>query len=225
MSSRAFEQVIARLEADIVARELVPGQRLPAERELATQLGVSRPSVREALRVLEAMGVIEIRPGPEHGARLRETPGNGFGEVVRLHLELKHATVADVVEFRVLVESWAVEHLAARPPEDTAALAALAEEMAAADLPPEEFTAADAGFHVALVRAAGNPVLALVAEGARSALERLLLERALTESDWPATRARLNGEHLRVVALIGERSGPEAAAVLEGHIRGFLTGP
>ena len=222
MAGRAFEQVLARLEAQIAAGRLTAGERLPAERELAAQLGVARSSVREALRVLEALGLVETRPGPEHGARLREHPGDGFGELVRMHLQLRHATVTDLVAFRVLVESWASAEAAGRGGSATTNIVLLAEATSNDMLAPDRFVTADADLHVAIVRAAANPILTLVAEGVRSAMERSLLERALADDDWPRPRAWLAGEHIEIASLLAAGRGPDAAAALERHIRGFL---
>jgi len=222
MAERAFEQVLARLEAEIAAGRLTAGARLPAERDLAAQLGVARSSVREALRVLEALGLIETRRGPEHGARLREHPGDGFGELVRMHLQLRHATVADLVAFRVLVESWAVIQAVDRGGPEVAHIVDLADVTADDALAPDRFVAADADLHIAIVRAAANPILSLVAEGLRSAMERSLLERALADEDWRVTRGRLAAEHVEIASLMAAERGPDAAAALERHIRGFL---
>lgn len=223
MSTRAFELIVRRLEADIAEGRLSPGDRLPAERDLSARLGVSRSSIREALRVLETLGVIEIRPGPEHGARLVAHAGRGFAEIVRLQLLLREASVADVVEFRVLVESWAVARAAERGGPAATAIARRAAAMSARTLSREDFFAADADLHVAIIGAAENPILTLVAEGARSALEQALLERARSIQDWPSARDALSAEHLQIASLIVDGRGAQAAEALERHVRGFLT--
>ena len=109
---RAFEQILGALEAEISAGALEAGDRLPAERELAARYGVSRTSVREAIRVLEAMGIVSVRRGAEHGVVLLQEPGNAFGPVLRLLVALRHVSLDDAIEFRVLVEAGAARRLA-----------------------------------------------------------------------------------------------------------------
>jgi len=78
---RTHEIVLARIEADLAAGRWGLGERLPAERALAEELGVSRPSVREALRVLEAMGIVRtaVGSGPDAGATVIDRPAAGLG--------------------------------------------------------------------------------------------------------------------------------------------------
>ena len=109
---RAFEQILGALEAEISAGALEAGDRLPAERELAARYGVSRTSVREAIRVLEAMGIVSVRRGAEHGVVLLQEPGNAFGPVLRLLVALRHVSLDDAIEFRVMVEAGAARRLA-----------------------------------------------------------------------------------------------------------------
>src|SRR5204862_6394506 len=80
---RAFEEILLQLEEAISAGHLSAGDRLPPERELATRFQVSRTSVREALRVLETLGIVSVRRGAENGATLREEPGNALTQLLR----------------------------------------------------------------------------------------------------------------------------------------------
>src|SRR5687767_4518570 len=109
---RAFEAILLQLKEAIGAGHLRAGSRLPSERELASQFGVSRASVREALRVLEALGIVGTRRGADNGAVLLSEPGNAFTTVLDLLVALRHVPLADVVEFRVMLETNAVRRLA-----------------------------------------------------------------------------------------------------------------
>jgi DNA-binding FadR family transcriptional regulator len=119
---RAFEQILGELEESITAGALAAGDRLPPERDLAVRFGVSRTSVREAIRVLESMGVVSVRRGADHGVVLLQEPGNAFRPVLRLLVALRHVSLDDAIEFRVMVEAGAARRLA-----DTGAVDALAE--------------------------------------------------------------------------------------------------
>lgn len=106
---RAFEEVLARIEERIAADGLTVGDRLPGERQLAEQLGVGRSSVREALRVLETLGVVASQAGrgPDAGAVLTSRPGEALTDLLRLHLGLATLSMREVIDTRLMIEQWA----------------------------------------------------------------------------------------------------------------------
>jgi GntR family transcriptional repressor for pyruvate dehydrogenase complex len=113
---RTHERVLAQIEADLAAGRWGLGERLPGERALAEELGVSRPSVREAIRILEALGIIRagVGSGPDAGAVVVDHPAAGLGAAVRWHVASGALPVADVVATRAALETWAVRDAAAR---------------------------------------------------------------------------------------------------------------
>jgi len=98
--------VLERVERDLLDGLLAPGERLPSERELAAQLGVGRSSVREALRVLEVMGLIRTGTGsgPTSGAMVVATPTGGMMTLLRLQLAAQGFALPDLVATRLLLE-------------------------------------------------------------------------------------------------------------------------
>ena len=221
-SRRAFEEILHQLEQAIIAGHIAAGDRLPPERELADRFGVSRTSVREALRVLEALGVVRVRRGADNGATLLEKPGNAFTHLFNFQLALEHISVRSLVEFRTLIESWAAATVARRNGAEVAdELEQLVEQMGRQGVDQPTFQELDAAFHLQLVRAGGNELLTLVLEGARSAIARVMLEAISTVRDWPATRRRLVREHRAVCAAMREQRPEDAAKVIEKHIRDF----
>src|SRR5215207_8076431 len=127
---RAFEDVIFQVEEAIADGRLQPGDRLPPERELAQQLAVSRASVREALRVLEAFGIVTSRQGRGADAGSVVTAGdqNGLAGLLRIYSLLMKVPLSDLVDLRVAVESMTAREAAAR--REGARLAELAAELA-----------------------------------------------------------------------------------------------
>ncbi len=111
-----YELVLQQVEADLAAGRLRLGGRLPGERALAEQLGISRPSVREAVRVLEALGVVRTATGsgPEAGAVIVAEPSAPLTALLRLHLATSHLPMEDIVQTRVLLESWSAREAAGR---------------------------------------------------------------------------------------------------------------
>ena len=221
---RTHEIVLARIEADLAAGRWGLGERLPAERALAEELGVSRPSVREALRVLEAMGIVRtaVGSGPDAGATVIDRPAAGLGAAVRLHVASGTLVVRDVVETRVLLETWAVGQAAA-----TVGGAGLSEAVALLDtmddpsLDPARFRELDAAFHVALVRLAGNVRVEAVMTGLRGAIESYVEAGTERLEDWPRTAVRLRAEHRAVLDAVARGDGAGAADAVREHIEGF----
>ncbi|WP_343965745.1 MULTISPECIES: FadR/GntR family transcriptional regulator [Kribbella] len=219
-----YELVLNRVEADLAAGRLRLGERLPGERSLAEQLGISRPSVREAVRVLEAMGVVRTATGsgPESGAVIVAEPASPLTALLRLHLATNHLPMGDIVQTRVLLESWtareAAHHAGAG---DLVAAEELLDRMDAPGLSPEEFHLLDAEFHVALSALAGNVLIAAVMSSLRTAIHGYVLAAVPNLADWDATAVGLRAEHRAIVGAIRAGAGDEAAALITAHIEGF----
>ncbi|TDD30130.1 FadR family transcriptional regulator [Kribbella turkmenica] len=220
-----YELVLHRVEADLAAGRLRIGERLPGERVLAEQLGISRPSVREAVRVLEAMGVVRTATGsgPEAGAVIVAEPVSPLTAVLRLHLATNHLPMNDVVQTRILLESWAAREAAGRQVDSGELKLAddLLDQMDAPDLSPEEFHLLDAEFHVALSGLAGNVLIAAVMASLRSAIHGYVLAAVPNLTDWEATTVGLRSEHRAIVKAIRAGTPDDAAELVTAHIRGF----
>ena len=113
---RAWEVVLAHIESDLLSGVLTPGDRLPGERQLAIDLGVGRSSVREAIRVLEVLGLIRTHTGsgPTAGAIIVATPSGGMATLMRLQVAAQGFAVQDVVDTRLVIETAVVHSLASR---------------------------------------------------------------------------------------------------------------
>jgi len=220
-----YELVLHRVEADLAAGRLRIGERLPGERVLAEQLGISRPSVREAVRVLEAMGVVRTATGsgPEAGAVIVAEPVSPLTAVLRLHLATNHLPMGDVVQTRILLESWAAREAAGRQVENGELKLAedLLDQMDAPGLSPEEFHLLDAEFHVALSGLAGNVLIAAVMASLRSAIHGYVLAAVPNLPDWEAATVGLRAEHRAILQAIRAGEPDDAADLVTAHIRGF----
>lgn len=249
---RTHEAVLARIEADLAAGRWAIGERLPAERAFADELGVSRPSVREAIRVLEAMGIVRtaVGSGPDAGASVINRPAAGLGSAMRLHLAAGTLPVRDVVELRVLLETWAVGRVGSRVSEEAgrrevspveaedgrddertssdpglslSEVTALLDQMDDETLTPQVFQDLDSTFHVALAGLSGNVLVEAVMLGLRGAIESYVLAAAATVDDWPATAARLRHEHRAILAAIEAGDAAAAQAAVSRHISAFAS--
>lgn len=221
---RAWQVVLERIEADLRDGRLAPGDRLTPERELAAQLGVGRSSVREAIRVLEVLGVVRTATGsgPTAGAMIVTTPRGGLAAFLRLQVAANGFPLADVVRTRVVLETDVAERLAAAAPDLTGIVDVL-DAMDAADLAPGEFLALDARFHQALAEASGNAVVSAMMAGLRSSIESYTQAGAARLDDWAATAARLRHEHRAIVAAVAAGDAARARESVRAHIADYYT--
>jgi len=218
---RTHELVLQWIEKQLSDGDLTLGGRLPGERAMAEQLQVSRTSVREAVRILEAMGVVRagVGSGKDAGTVVIAEPGSALGSTLRLHVATRHLPVADIVETRVLLESWAAERAQVGVPALEEAAALLDQMDEASDI--DTFLALDARFHVALAQAAGNSVVSAMMASLRGAIENYA--STLTENlpDWNATSTRLRAEHRAILNAVNNNDGGTAARLVAAHIQGF----
>jgi GntR family transcriptional regulator, transcriptional repressor for pyruvate dehydrogenase complex len=155
------DEVIGRLVALIVHGKLKPGDRLPSERELMARLGIGRSSLREAIKTLSAVGVLEARRGS--GIFV----GNGDASVLARPLAwgmfLGRSSVGQVIEARTVIETalagWAAER---RLDEDVAAIEKLLGQLESNQNKKEAYIQLDLEFHLAVAQAAQNRILSQV---------------------------------------------------------------
>jgi GntR family transcriptional repressor for pyruvate dehydrogenase complex len=222
---RAFEEVIGQIEQVIASGRLGVGDRLPSERELASLLGVSRPSVREALRVFDAVGILKAQRGQglESGSIVTAETGGGLATFFRLYTELLRIPLGDLIDVREALEVAAATAAATRPqPEHLEGLRAAVDRMRATET-AEEFLLHDTEFHLALARASGNAAAPLLMDALRESIARYMLEAFALLADWPTERVRLIDEHQAIVQELEAGDAPAAGRAVSRHIRDFYT--
>ncbi|TDQ46572.1 FadR/GntR family transcriptional regulator [Actinorugispora endophytica] len=202
VAQRAIEQI----KTMIAEGELRAGQRLPTERDFAAQLGISRSSIREAIRALTILGVLEIR----HGAGVYVTslrPDDlleTFGVVAEIS---RGQTLVELLQVRRALESAATAAAAARITDAELAEVRRHLERIGEGGSVEEMVAADRDFHQAIVRAAGNETMAAIVDGLSSMTFRARVWRGHHSS---GAVSRLHQEHERIYQALAARD-PEAA--------------
>jgi GntR family transcriptional repressor for pyruvate dehydrogenase complex len=217
-----YRQVADEIAEAILRGDLGPGDSLPTERELGETFGVSRASVREALRHLQAQGLVSGGGGTN--ARMAVATGDidVLREGLANLLRLQRVSLADLVELRCALEDAALRRAADRPaPERLEEARRALAEMDDPDVTPEGFDAADVRFHVALVAASGNQAMHLVMLAARHAVARHLLDSLHSLPDPPATFRTLARQHARILRAVEDGDGEQAALLVRRHILGF----
>lgn len=223
-SPKVADLVATSLRRMIATGELNDGDWLPPEAELVASFGVSRPTLREAFRLLEADGLVEIRRGPPGGARVT-TPGpERAAGLFGLILSLSGATLDDVYQARAVIEPPAVGKVAeAAEPETIARLEEVLGELRGAVGDLDAFAAASAAFHLELVRLSGNHTLAAVARLLTEISTRHLAlavgENARTLEEHQANELRALRSYERLLDLLREGRATDAEAFWRRHMR------
>lgn len=213
------ERVARHLHGLIQQGHLRPGDRLPTEREMAAELGVSRPSIRAALQTLEAIGVLRSRR--RAGTFIQHGPPMLDSQPLRLLAALHDFTAEDMFEGRAALEVVAAGLSARRAtPEDRLAMADAVAGMFASVTDPQAFLLHDVRFHQAVAAGSSNPVLAALVNMVATLVyerRRVTIERAhdLRES------AEI---HQRIYQAIMRRQPAAARAAMGEHLRLALEG-
>lgn len=221
---KAFDIVRAHIEERILDGSLDIGDTLAAERELATEFGVSRGAVREAIRALEAQGVVEssVGAGATGGTRIIRARTRALTRLLRLHVALAGGRLREVVELRVALErSSATLAAASVTPEALETMRTLLAEMRGEAVGVERFNRLDTDFHVAIARAADNTLVTDLTIAVRESLRApiLVAEQGLSSGEYADFRGMLCEQHEGIFAALEAGDGEDAAQRIETHIR------
>ncbi len=206
------QQVADELRQLIVSGELDEGDSLGNEPELIERFGVSRPSMREALRILETEGLISVRRGVFGGVVAHRPDQRQTARTAALVLQARNVSLADVFQARTIIEPAAVRMIVSSRGRKGSArrLRELISEQEWALADPPAFGVANARFHEELVAMAGNQTLSIVSEMLNEVVARAVI--AVSEADGSlATRRRGVRSQIRLVDLIeaGESDAAE----------------
>jgi len=227
------DQVAAQVRRMIARGELVDGDWLPTEAELIRQFGVSRPTLREAFRLLEGDSLVAIRRGPPGGAQVTVPGPDAAAGLFGMVLMLAGTSIGDVWDARLTIEPAAIGRLAETATEpDLAALDLELERVrAAAALDPRSFHQAGVRFHIRLIELSGNRTLTALIGMLSEIIERELANAVAeigpdSEEVRRANRRALRG-YENVAELIRGGDAAEAERAWRDHMntaRRYLAG-
>ena len=213
---RLYRQIAAQLSALIASGEFAVGQRLPSERDLAVQLGVSRPSLREALIALELEGLVEVRVG----AGIWVTAASGRGAAASVPHEHEGEGPFELLRARWLIEGE-IAAMAAREANDAdlASIRAALTEMERLEKQHQDCSAFDREFHLRIAASTRNGVLQAVVEDlwdrGRGAMWRLMEQHFQT----PALQAASVADHRAILQALGAHDPREARNAMRSHLK------
>jgi DNA-binding FadR family transcriptional regulator len=219
-----YQQVAERIRTAILDKALSNDAGLPSERELAAQFGVSRTTVREALRHLQAQGLLSakgrtspMRPADPDAAVQR------FGEALGLVVRLNSISLHDLVELRLAIETTALVRAAQSP-----ITAHIEEARRALELMEQpgirqaDFYEVDAAFHIALVAASGNEALRLVMLAVKDNI-RTKLDETVRGRSFAKIRVKVLEEHRSLLAAVENGKVKLVSALLREHLEFYGT--
>lgn len=222
-TKRASEMIYEQIRDQIRRRELLPGDRLPGERELMQVFRRSRPTVREALRMLERNGFIRTTPG-SGGSVIQEMDESSIEQIMEDAVHGSMIDLADIAEYRAACETavagWAAERRTAK---DLEAIEEVLDQMKRSVDNDDVFIHLDPVFHKLIAEAARNKVAALMNKSLAS-INLLFLEEKMASMEDAAKKKmcrRIYAQHMDVFDAIKNRQPEEARNAMAIHIRGF----
>lgn len=215
---RAFEEICDRIREQLALGVLKPGDKLPPERDLAQQLGVSRNVLREALRSLEMAGVLRLRKGVKGGAFVQNGDTGRMNDVMRDMLSLGTISVRELSEARIHVLDLVVQLACANARQ--ADFAALEANVARTDIATSEGRLLDRvecsrEFYRLLAASAGNKVIAMVTDSITEIHMRFVYAKAASSG---VGMQRLVERRQKFLAALRARDVPLACRLMRTHL-------
>ena len=214
-SATLSDQLVAQVREALFEKRLRPGDFLGTEKDLAERYGVSRIVARDALRTLEAQGIVDIKVGAGGGARIAQGNARLFAEALAVQLDIAGVTVAEIMDAQRAIESLAAELAAINATaEDHARLRALVAEAESAIDDVAAFTRLGREFHLAVAEASHNRVLVV----------QLV---SLQHVSWPSQNPTLTPQvsrrvqdvHRQLAELIEMRDAAGARRLMDDHVK------
>jgi GntR family transcriptional regulator, transcriptional repressor for pyruvate dehydrogenase complex len=219
-SLKRSEVVARQIVEDVLRRRLSPGGLLAPESVMLAQYGVGRATLREALRLLEAQGLVVLRPGPGGGTVLSSVDASDLGGTATLFFRLAGATYRDLVQAITLIQPWLAEMAATRPDHKVAA-AELFEAIdvtdAVRDEPQGVFRTGPA-FHAVMATLSDNPVLSTFT----NSLEAIFTNQVLSTIDLTPRQAEFLDAHRGIAKAISAGRRGEARRLAHAHAEDLL---
>lgn len=219
-TTRASEEIYGQIRRLILDGEIKPGERLPSERKMMEMMQRSRPTIREAMRMLEREGYIKTFPGSS-GAVVQEVSVDTAIQSLESIMEFQKLNLQDIVEFRQMTECMAAECAATRRKDDHLTLMAdILEKAAVSAGNAEAFIQCDLEFHLAVAEASGNAMFSIMLQVCRGIIGESLAD-LLNDGNRQEQRdryRRILDSHREIYRAIAEKDSAHASQVMRDHL-------
>ena len=220
-AGKTYERIVQHIRGEISARKLRPGDRLQPEADLARSLGVSRPTVREALKVLESQNVLRSSTGPTGGTFIGAIDGAGVAEYltdsISLLLDVDELTLEELWEAREITDVPAAELAAYQRTEQDRFVIEKTVQMD--ELKEGIDIISDISFHTAIAEASKNRMLSLVARSIHMSLKTLAERYVIPEDVLTEVKRISQQQHRLICEAISGRDGALAASRMREHLQ------
>lgn len=217
-SNKASDLIVSQIRKQILSGKLVPGDRLPAERTLMEQFNVSKQTLREALRVLEFLGLVEIKKGMTGGACIAEIDSQTALDILANFLYFKNLSIRNLAEVRKILEPHAAAVAARTMTEqeigELKRLIDLSKEQHAAGKVEEARFSNELDFHCVIANSTKNPLLTLIVEFVESLMSD---QKTMIKLDRPFLASVISA-HERIYDAILHRDAERAREEMSLHI-------
>jgi GntR family transcriptional regulator, transcriptional repressor for pyruvate dehydrogenase complex len=214
----SISEEIAKQIINLISNgDLKPGERLPSERELCEHFGASRSSLREALRCLSIVGVLNARVGD--GTSVATDGGRFLRKIVEWRLITEKHDIENLMEVRIALEGVSAANAALRATQDDIEkLQEMLAKMKLAARDTKKFAVLDVEFHIALAKSSGNALVFDLVSMIRSHLVRVLPKVLLLPNAMPLSTK----EHIAIVEAIVRRDANAARTAMHAHLEAVL---
>ena len=213
---KASEVVAAKIVDQVVADGLVAGTRLPAEADMIAQYGVSRETLREALRLLEVQGFLSIRRGPGGGPTLEAVNAGFLARTSSLYFHLAGATYDEVLEAWLMLEPPIAARAAGHP--DRALVRQLLEPFLDPDNLPDTDVSGDLSLHAAIARLSGNKIVHLLVR----TVGHLVTDQVMHELPARIPYEEARNYHAQIAEAVIKGHKRRAHDCMDAHLRDVL---
>lgn len=222
---RAYERVVEQVEEHVLRGELKPGDRLPSERVLMDQFGVSRSTIREALRVLESGGLVRSRPGGPAGPEILPFSAATLHKSMTRLVRTDQIGLGELIQFRMLLDGSANLLAAKLATDDQIAEmeAALVRMEVAVDEGYVQFSEADVAFHDAVARGSGSTLIQVCADVVRGVVLGLIAHKIADSPDRQALMRKSLNHHADVLRAVHDRDGDRAARLARHSLYAYYS--
>lgn len=214
---KIYEEIVSQLQRMIIEGKYNPGDKLPSEREMAEVLNVSRPSVREAITALAAMGILEVRPG--EGTFVAHTSDRETIQSLSMILAVERNSLAELMEVRRILECEAAAMAAQRATEaDIALMEDLLNGMKDTAQRREQGVEFDLQFHFAVAQATHNRVLHRLVNTLDEMMHQTFISNRQEMYSSPGVAKRIISEHEAILEGIKSRQPKTARNGMSSHL-------
>ncbi len=220
-TSKTYKRIIEHIRGEISSGKLRPGDRLPPETDLAQHFGVSRPTVREALKVLESQNVLRSSTGPTGGTFVEAIDGAGVAEYLKdsisLLLDVDELTLEELWAARELIDVPAAELAATRRTEQDLFVIEKTVEMD--ELKEGDAIVSDISFHKAVAEASKNRMLSLFASSLHMTIRKLAEHYIMPSDVLPEVKRISQQQHRVIYQAISDQDQALAAVRMREHLQ------